>query len=57
MAKFLTTKGNAYHIEQLIINAANSLTLVTPYLKLSQSFLVRLKDADERKVVIVLVYS
>ena len=57
MAKFLTTKGNSYHIEQIIINAEKTLTLVTPYLKLSQMLYERLIDADNRGVQIILVYG
>lgn len=57
MAKFLTTVGNSYSIEQIIINSENFLTLVTPYLKLSKNLIERLKDANLRGVKITLIYG
>ncbi len=57
MAKFLTTVGNSFYIEQLIINSTNSLTLVTPYLKLSQNLIERLSDAQREGVRITLIYG
>ncbi len=57
MAKFLTTVGNSYHIEQVIINAKVQLTLVTPYLKLSRTMIERISDADKKGVKITLIYG
>lgn len=57
MAKFLTTVGTSFYIEQIIINSTDSLTLVTPYLKLSQNLLERLSDAEKEGVKITLVYG
>lgn len=57
MAKFLTTVGNSYFIEQIILNAERSLTIVTPYLKLSQTFIDRLRDADKAKIKMTLIYG
>lgn len=57
MAKFLTTVGNSYYLEQIIINATKSLTLVTPYLKLSKNFIERLSDADKNEIKITLLYG
>tara|TARA_R110001583_G_scaffold33438_4_gene112938 strand:- start:30794 stop:31648 length:855 start_codon:yes stop_codon:yes gene_type:complete len=57
MAKFLTTVGNSYYIEQIIINSKNTLTLVTPYLKLSRNLIERLSDADKEGVRITLIYG
>ena len=57
MATFLTTKGIAFYIEQIIINSKQSLTLVTPYLKLSKTFVERLLDADKKGVKITLIYG
>jgi hypothetical protein len=57
MAKFLTTVGNSFYIEQIILNAKNSLTLVTPYLKLSKNLIERIADAENRGVKITLIYG
>src|SRR5688572_16163991 len=57
MAKFLTTAGNSYFIEQVILNAEKSLTIVTPYLKLSATLLDRLKDADRAGIRMSLIYG
>jgi len=57
MSKFLTTHATAYHIEEIILSAREELVLVSPYLQLSKTFFNRLKDADERKTKIYLVYG
>ncbi len=57
MAKFLTTVGNSFYIEQIILNAEKSLTLVTPYLNLSKNLLERLTDADKENIKITLIYG
>lgn len=57
MAKFLTTSGTAYFLEQLIVNAPSQLTLVTPYLQLSQNFIDRLQDADQAGIHITIIYG
>ena len=57
MAKFLTTTGNSYSIEQIIVNAKEQLTLVTPFLKLSNNFIERLSDANKRDIKITLIYG
>jgi len=57
MAKFLTTAGTAYFIEQLTINASSNLILVTPYLQLSKNIIDRLKDADQRGIHLTLIYG
>ena len=56
MAKFLTTSGTSYYLEQLILNASTELVLVTPYLQLSPNFIERLRDADIKGIHIILVY-
>lgn len=56
MAKFLTTSGTSYYLEQIIINASTQLVLVTPYLQLSPNFIERLRDADNKGIKIILVY-
>lgn len=57
MAKFLTTVGNSFQIEQIILNAKENLTLVTPYLNISKNIISRLTDADIRNVQITLIYG
>ncbi len=57
MAKFLTTVGNSFYIEQIIKDAERDLTLVTPYLSLSENLLRRLIDAHDRGVHITLIYG
>ena len=57
MLKFLTTSGNSYHIEQIIIKSKTHLTIVTPYLKLSKNIISRFKDAEKREVQITLIYG
>lgn len=57
MPKFLTTTGSAHQIEEVIRDAKESLTLVTPYLKLSKNFIQRLRDANDDGIKITLVYG
>jgi len=57
MAKFLTTVGNSFFIEQIILNAEKNLTLVTPYLNLSRNLIDRLTDADRENIKITLIYG
>lgn len=57
MIKFVTTSGTAYHLEQIISSAEESIMLISPYLKLTQNFLERLQDADKRGVSITIVYG
>lgn len=57
MAKFLTTRGTAYEVENIINNAKKSLVLVSPYLKISAPLFQTLQDADRRDVKIMLVYG
>ena len=57
MPKFLTTTGVSHEIENIIKGAKNKLALVSPYLKLSQNFYDRLRDADKKNVAILIVYG
>lgn len=57
MAEFLTTSGVSNKIEEVIMYAQNSLTLVSPYLKFNKTFYERLKDASVRGVNIQIVYG
>lgn len=57
MAKFLTTYGTSYHIENVIIEAKKFIILVSPYLQISKTLYERLKDAANRGVNIKLIYG
>lgn len=57
MPEFLTTSGTSHHIETIIIEARKSITLVSPYLKLSKTFLERLNDAARKEVEINILYG
>lgn len=57
MVQFLTTSGISNAIETIIRKAENKLVLVSPYLQLSQIFLERLQNADERVNEIILIYG
>lgn len=57
MAKFLTTLEASAKIEKIIREAHTQLTLITPFLQLSELFLTRLKDADRKGVKIKLIYG
>ena len=57
MAQFLTTKGIAHYIDDIIVKAQSQLFLLSPFLQLSPLFLQRLKDADYRKLSIGIVYG
>lgn len=55
MARFLTTKGSLYEIENVIQRARRRLTVITPFVQVSDDFARRLRDADENDVEIRLV--
>jgi phosphatidylserine/phosphatidylglycerophosphate/cardiolipin synthase-like enzyme len=57
MAKFLTTLETSAKIEKIIRQAKEELTLITPYLKLTQIFYDRLIEANDRNVKIKLIYG
>ena len=57
MAQFLTTKGVAHYIDETIKNAKLKLFLLSPFLQLSPLFFQSLKDADYRKVQIIIIYG
>ena len=57
MAEFLTTQGTAYQLENTIIKAKNWLVLISPYLNITENFLLRLQDACKRKVKIIIIYG
>jgi len=55
--KFLTTLEASAKVEKIIREAKGELTLITPFLKLSNLFLERLRDADNRGVRTKLIYG
>jgi hypothetical protein len=57
MAEFLTTRGTSFHIENIILEVKNQLTLVSPFLQLSKTLFERLKDASNRGVEILIIYG
>jgi phosphatidylserine/phosphatidylglycerophosphate/cardiolipin synthase-like enzyme len=57
MAEFLTTKGTALHLENIIKGANKELVLVSPYLQISKTFYERLLDASKRNVSIKIIYG
>jgi hypothetical protein len=57
MAKFLTTSGVSYYIENIISKAKQELMLISPYLKISKTLFERLTQANKRGVKITLVYG
>ncbi len=57
MAEFLTTSGIAHHLENIITSAKKKVVLISPYLKISKTFLERLKDADDKRVNIIIIYG
>lgn len=57
MAEFLTARGASLHIENIIKNAKNRLVIISPFLQIPESLLQNLKDADRRKVKMILIYG
>lgn len=57
MAKFLTTTGINYHLEELIKNSKEKLILISPYLKLSERIKELLEDKNRLKIDVRLVYG
>lgn len=57
MAEFLTTKGVAHRLEQIIMNAHEWLLIISPYLKMHQRIKALLEDRARREIPIVVVYG
>lgn len=57
MAKFLTTKGVASEIENIIIKAKKEIVLVSPFLQINQTFYERLGEASEGNIPITIIYG
>lgn len=57
MARFLTTKGISYELENIIKRAKDELYIVTPYLKLHDTVIERLKSLSDKGVDIVFIFG
>ena len=57
MAEFLTTKAIAFKLEDIIKRTTKHLYIVTPYLKLSETFYERLSEAIENGIECSIVYG
>ena len=57
MAKFLTTSGTNFFLEELIKNAKERLILISPYLRLNDRIKELLEDKDRLKIDIRIVYG
>ena len=57
MAKFLTTTGTNYHLEELIKGASDHLILISPFLKLNDRMKELLADKNRLKIDVRIVYG
>jgi hypothetical protein len=57
MAEFLTTAAVTYQVERVILESKKKLVLVSPYIKITKTFLERLRDASGRGVLITIIYG
>ncbi|WP_439880922.1 phospholipase D family protein [Pontibacter sp. MBLB2868] len=57
MSEFITTKGIAYHIEELVKRADKEITLVTPYLKIAPLLLERIMEHDRKGCFTTIIYG
>ncbi len=57
MAKFLTTRGTASRIEEIINDAHKRLVLISPFVRIPESLYQCIKTADKRGVKTSLVYG
>ncbi|MDZ4145884.1 phospholipase D family protein [Hydrogenophaga sp.] len=57
MAKFLTTTGTNYHLEELIKDASDRLILISPFLKLNDRMKELLADKNRLKIDVRIVYG
>jgi len=55
MTKFLTTQGTSYYLEDIIRNAKEQLVLISPYIKIPEPLLERLKYVDRKDTVEIVV--
>jgi len=57
MAKFLTTTGTNYHLEEMIKGASDRLILISPFLKLNDRMKELLADKNRLKIDVRIVYG
>ena len=57
MAKFLSTTGTNYHLEELIKSASDRLILISPFLKLNDRMKELLADKNRLKIDVRIVYG
>jgi phosphatidylserine/phosphatidylglycerophosphate/cardiolipin synthase-like enzyme len=57
MANFLTTNAISHRIEEIILQAKDRIILISPYLKIPDLILERLKDAAKRDIKITIIYG
>lgn len=57
MAEFYSTKGISHRIDEIIANSNSKVILMSPYLKISQFNLDRIKEASNRGVDITIIYG
>jgi len=56
-AEFLSPVGTSYQIDRLISEANNEIVFFSPLLKLHESVILRLQQADQRNVRLTIVYG
>lgn len=57
MAKFLTTSGISYRLEEIIKNANERLVIISPYLRVNQRIKDLLEDKNRMKLDIRVIYG
>ncbi|MBU4076231.1 MAG: hypothetical protein KKI06_05950, partial [Euryarchaeota archaeon] len=57
MAKFLTTTGVSFHLEQLINKANENLILISPFLRINDRIKQLLEDKNRLKMDIRVIYG
>ena len=57
MAKFLNTSGTNFFLEELIKNAKERLTLISPYLRLNDRIKELLEDKNRLKIDVRIIYG
>ena len=57
MAKFFTTSGISYRLEEIIKQAKREIILISPYLKINDRLKGLLEDQDRMKITIRVVYG
>lgn len=57
MAKFLTTKSSSSSIERIINNAERRVVLISPFIKIDDPLFRCLKDANKKRVNIIVLYG